>query len=146
MSARWKSIAVTVLLAALASGAGAWAGVTWTANRHEAPSLHEIVHRRLDLTPEQTTRIDEIERSFAVRRAPLEAQLLQANRRLADAIAANEGNSPAVQASVDEFHDAMGALQKATIAHAFEMRSVLTAEQGRAFDAAVADALLQDAR
>ncbi|MCV0415687.1 MAG: periplasmic heavy metal sensor [Brevundimonas sp.] len=146
MSARWKSIVVTVLLAAVASGAGAWAGVNWTAKRHEPASLHEIVHRRLDLTAEQTNRIDAIEEDFAVRRAPLEAQLRQANRRLAAAIAANEGNSAEVQASVDEFHDAMGALQKATIAHAFEMRGVLGPDQARAFDAAVADALLQDSR
>lgn len=146
MTARWKSIAVTVLLAALASGVGAWAGVTWTAQRHEPASLHEIVHRRLDLTPAQETRIDTIERDFAARRAPLEMQLREANRQLATAIAANEGNSPAVQASVDEFHDAMGALQKATIAHAFEMRAVLTPDQARRFDAAVSDALLQEAR
>lgn len=137
---------VTVLLAAVASGAGAWAGVNWTSKRHEPASLHEIVHRRLDLSPDQKTRIDAIEASFAGRRAPLEAQLRQANRRLAHAIAANEGNSAEVQASVDEFHDAMGALQKATIAHAFEMRAVLGPDQARAFDAAVADALLQETR
>lgn len=146
MSPRWKSVLITVLLAALASGAGAWLCANWTAKRHAPASLHAIIHRELVLTADQETRLDRIETAFAARRAPLESRLRDANADLARAIAANEGDSPAVQASVDQYHDAMGALQKETIAHAFEMRGVLTPDQARAFDAAVADALLQDTR
>ena len=47
---------------------------------------------------------------------------------------------------MDHFHVAMGDLQKATIAHVFEMRSVLTPAQAEVFDVAVVDALRADAR
>ncbi|HEY1072820.1 periplasmic heavy metal sensor [Brevundimonas sp.] len=146
MSGGWKSIALTAVLAALASGVGAWAGAEWMMKRHQTPSLHDIVHRRLDLTAEQDARLDEIEARFAPQRASLEADVRAANRELAAAIAANQGDSPQVQAAVDHFHDAMGALQKATIAHVFEMRSILTPEQAQTFDKGVAGALVQETR
>ena len=94
MSGGWKSIALTAVLAALASGVGAWAGAEWMMRRHETPSLHDIVHRQLDLTAEQDARLDEIEARFAPRRAALEAEVRAANRELAAAIAASKGDSP----------------------------------------------------
>lgn len=146
MSASWKSILVTVVLAALASGGGAWLGAGWTMKRHDTPGLHDIVHQKLDLTAEQDARLDAIEARFAVRREALEADVRAANRELAQAIAASQGDSPEVRAAVDHFHDAMGALQKATIAHVFEMRAVLTPEQARVFDGEIAGALTQEPR
>lgn len=140
----WKSIALTALLAALISGAGVWIGAGWVSQQRTAPSLHDIVHHDLDLTSEQASRLKVIEDRFAKTRPALEEDVRAANRELAAAIAANQGDSPQVQAAVDHFHDAMGALQKATIAHVFEMRGVLTPEQTRAFDKGVANALLQD--
>ncbi len=146
MSAGWKSIALTVVLAALASGGGAWLAAGWVMKQHETPSVHDIVHRRLKLTAEQDARLDVIEARFAVRREALEAELRAANRELAAAIAASQGDSPEVRAAVDHFHDAMGALQKATIAHVFEMRAVLTPDQARVFDREIAGALMQEPR
>ena len=145
MSAGWRSIAITAALAAIASGAGTWASTAWLMKQHEAPSLHSIVHDQLDLTADQETRLEVIEARFASQRVALEADVRAANRELADAIAASEGDSPQVQAAVDHFHVAMGDLQKATIAHVFEMRSVLTPQQAQVFDRQVVGALLQDA-
>ena len=146
MSSNWKSIALTVVLAALASTGGAWLSAGWMMKRHETPSLHEIVHRRLDLSPQQKATLDAIEAGFDVRREALEGDVRAANRELAQAIAASQGDSPEVRAAVDHFHDAMGALQKATIAHVFEMRAVLTPEQARVFDREIAGALTQEPR
>jgi Spy/CpxP family protein refolding chaperone len=146
MSSNWKSIALTVVLAALARGGGAWLGAGWMMRQHVTPGLHDIVHRKLNLTAEQDARLDEIEARFAVRREALEADVRAANRELAQAIAASQGDSPDVRAAVDHFHDAMGALQKATIAHVFEMRAVLTPEQARVFDGEIAGALTQESR
>ncbi|WP_427789819.1 periplasmic heavy metal sensor [Brevundimonas diminuta] len=146
MSAGWKSMALTVALAALASGGGAWWTAGWMMKRNETPGVHDIVHRRLKPTGEQDDRLNAIEARFAVQREALESELRAANRELANAIAASQGDTPEVRAAVDRFHDAMGALQKATIAHVFEMRAVLTPEQARVFDREIADALTQEPR
>lgn len=146
MSANWKSILLTVVLAAMASGAGAWGAAAWMMRQHEPPGIHDIVHRKLKLTAAQDARIDGIEARFSTRRKALEADVRAANRELANAIAASQGDSPEVRAAVDHFHDAMGALQKATIAHVFEMRAVLTPEQALIFDREIAGALTQEPR
>lgn len=145
MTANWKSIVVTAVLAALASGAATWASATWVLRERQPPSLHSVVHEQLDLSAEQARRLDAIEARFAAGRPALEAEVRAANRELAAAIAASKGDTPQVQAAVDHFHAAMGDLQKATIAHVFEMRSVLTPAQAEVFDAAVVDALRHDA-
>lgn len=145
MRATWKSIVVTAILAALASGAATWVSATWVMRERQPPSLHSVVHEQLNLSPEQDRRLDAIEARFAAQRPALEAEVRAANRELAAAIAASDGDTPQVQAAVDHFHSAMGELQKATIAHVFEMRSVLTPAQAEVFDAAVVDGLRDDA-
>jgi hypothetical protein len=146
MAIAWKSIAVTVALAAAASGIGAWAGATWVLNKQTPPSLHEIVHEHLDLSPEQHREIEGLEARFANQRVALEGRVQAANRELAEAIKVSNGDSRAVQPAVDHFHDAMGDLQQATIAHIFEMRSVMTDAQARRFDRSMVEALTADAR
>ena len=146
MAIAWKSIVVTVALAAAASGVGAWAGATWVLNKQTPPSLHEIVHNDLDLSPEQHKKIEAIEARFAGQRVQLEGRVQAANRELAEAIRVSNGDSRAVQPAVDHFHDAMGGLQQATIAHIFEMRTVLNDAQARRFDRSVVEALTADAQ
>ncbi|MFK4056559.1 Spy/CpxP family protein refolding chaperone [Brevundimonas sp. NPDC046655] len=146
MPVAWKSIAVTVALATAASGIGAWAGASWVLNRQAPPSLREIVHKDLDLSSEQHRKIDSIEDRFAEQHLTLEGQVQAANRELAEAIRVSNGDSRVVQPAVDHFHDAMGDLQQATIAHIFEMRSVMTDAQARRFDRSMVEALSADAR
>ena len=138
MSAGWKSIALTVVLAALAGGVGAWGGATWVLKRDARPSLHEIVHEDLKLNPAQLARIEVLEADFATRRVALEREV---HRELAQAIAASDGDSRVVQPAVDHFHDVMGELQQATIAHIFQMRAVMTPTQAERFDRSVVEAL-----
>ena len=145
MNTTWKSIVITAILAAFASGMATWASATWVMRERQPPSLHSVVHEQLDLSAEQDRQLDAIEARFATRRPALEAEVRVANRELAAAIAASDGDTPQVQAAVDHFHAAMGDLQKATITHVFEMRSVLTPAQAEVFDAAVVDALRDDA-
>lgn len=141
MLSGWKSIALTVVMAVAASGIGAWAGATWVLKHDTPPSLHEIVHEGLDLDASQLARIEAIEARFATRRVALEQRVQAANRELATSIAASDGDSRVVQPAVDHFHDAMGDLQQATIAHIFEMRTVMTPAQAERFDKGVAEAL-----
>ena len=140
-----KSTLVTAVLAAAVGAAAAWGAMTIQARQDRPADLHHLVHERLDLSPEQDRRLDEIEAAFAERRAPLEAEVRQANAELSAAIAASQGETPEVQAAVDHFHTAMGDLQMATIRHVFEMRAVLTPRQAEEFARAVVEPLRADA-
>lgn len=136
-----RSLAITAVVAALASALATWASASWI-HRDRAPtSLHAAIHSQIDLTPEQERRIDVLETGFAHERTRLEGELRAANREMVTAISANQGDTPEVQAAVDHFHDAMGDLQKATLAHVFQMRAELTPEQAQSFDAAVVESL-----
>lgn len=108
------------------------------------PTLHEIVHEGLDLSEGQERQVEQAEVTFARQRAELEAEVRAANNELAVAIRRGGGDTPEVRSAVDHFHDAMGALQAATLAHIFEMRSVLTPAQATVFDQRVAEALADE--
>lgn len=103
--------------------------------------LHALLHRQLDLDPQQLTAIEEIEERFAMRRQALELEMRADNARLAAAIQAEQGFGPQVAAAVDHSHQIMGQLQKETLEHIFEMRAVLRPDQTQRFDEAVARAL-----
>lgn len=141
MSVGLRNLLFTVALAAVAAALGAWGGARYVVGARAPASLHETVHHKLDLTAEQERRIDALEGRFAVRRKALEADMRAANAELASAIEASDGYTPQVQAAVDHFHHAMGALQKETIAHVFDMRAELTPAQAARFDAEVARTL-----
>ncbi|MBI5941134.1 MAG: periplasmic heavy metal sensor [Caulobacterales bacterium] len=142
-----RNLLITVILAVLAAGGGAWICAYYVISHQSAgPSLHDMVHRDLNLTPEQSRKLDAIEDRYAVERKALEADVRAANHELADAIRDGHKDSPKVEAAIDHLHMAMGALQKATIAHVFDMRAVLTQQQARAFDAEVIAALTQEDR
>ena len=92
---------------------------------------------------DQKAELEQIEHRFAARKAELEQKLRAANLALAGAMEADKSYSPAVQAAIDDFHTAMGELQKVTIEHVFEMREILTEEQAIVFDAEVVRALTE---
>lgn len=147
MTPALRNLVLTVVLAAFAGAAGAWICARYVISHHAAgASLHDVVHRDLGLSADQERRLEVIEKDYAGRRATLEADIRAANRELAVAIAQGRADSPAVDAAVDHVHMAMGALQKATIAHVFEMRAVLTPEQTKRFDRAVVSALTDEDR
>lgn len=103
--------------------------------------LHELLHRDLELDAGQHARLETIEKSYAVHRQALEAELRADNAWLAQAIKSEHGYGPQVAAAVDRSHHAMGALQKETLEHIFAMRAVLRPDQTEKFDDAVVKAL-----
>lgn len=139
-----------VLLAAIAFAAaiaGVVAGrIMLPAQSHTGAELHAVLHGDLDLDAAQQARIETIERSFAIRRRALELELRTDNAKLAAAIEAEHGFGPQVSASIDASHEAMGKLQKETLAHVFAMRAILRPAQTARFDAAVVKALTADQR
>ncbi len=135
-----RAILVTALVALAAGFGGVWLGMKALAPA-PAPSMHDVVHHRLDLSGDQLARIETLEATFAARKHALELEMRSANAELAAAIREEHENGPRVAAAVERFHGAMGRLQTETIAHMFAMREVLNDEQKAIFDDTVVEAL-----
>lgn len=147
MTPGFRNLLITIALVVVAAGGGAWLCARYVVTHHDqGPSLHDMVHENLDLTADQSQRLEAIEKTYAVERARLEDEVRAANRELATAIRKGEKESPELNAAIDHLHLAMGALQKATIRHVFDMRAVLTPEQARTFDAEITSALTEEGR
>jgi hypothetical protein len=145
MTPSWRGLALTAFVALAAGFGGVWLGKQVFQHRGP-PALHEVVHDRLHLRPDQRARIETLEANFLARRRTLELEMQTANAELADAIRREHGYGPRVTAAVERFHGAMRELQSETIRHVFAMREVLDAEQQAAFDATIVEALTAEAR
>lgn len=141
-----RNILLTVVLAAIAGAAGAAASARYLSVDEPPPSMHDVLHDELNLTPEQERRLEAAEQRFTQRRAVLTREMQAANAELATAIRISERYGPEVQTAVEHFHSSMGDLQKETVLHMFEMRSLLTPEQAARFDRRVGEALTQESR
>ena len=134
-------MAIIGMVALFAGFSGAWLHSV-TTEPIAATSLHDRLHATIDLSTEQSTKLDALEQTFQVQKTALENDMRLANRELADAMAQDKAYTPKVQAAIDHFHHAMGDLQKATIEHVFSMRAILTPAQQTTFDARVRDTLI----
>ncbi|HVK41224.1 MAG TPA: periplasmic heavy metal sensor [Phenylobacterium sp.] len=141
-----RGLLLTLVLAALAAGLGAWGGARYVLRAQQEPSLHAFVHDKLNLSSDQEAKLDVLEREFAVRRSAREAELRLANAELAAAIEAKHRYSPEVQTAIEHFHDVMGELQKETIVHILHMRAILTPSQAEIFDKRVSEALTEETK
>lgn len=141
MTPRLRGLLVTLIVALAAGFAGVGFGkLVFDRNQHQ-PTLHEVIHQELHLTPAQTRQIETLESAFRVRRQALELEMRAANAELASAIRDEHGYGPRVSAAVERFHHAMGRLQTEIIQHVFAMREVLTPDQKEIFDNTVVSAL-----
>ncbi|CAN5913699.1 hypothetical protein BH11PSE3_BH11PSE3_14310 [soil metagenome] len=137
----------TIVIAFLAALVGVLLGRSLLDHWQAPPSdVHALIHGQLDLDDGQKSRLADLELQFASRRTAIEGELRTANARLAEAIAAEHGAGPAVNQAIDRSHEAMGRLQKETLAHIFAMRQLLRPDQARKFDQAVVKALTEDHR
>lgn len=141
MTPRLRGLLVTVVLALVAGFAGVALGKLVFERNHRQPTLHEVIHQELHLTPAQMQQIESLEADFSVRRQALEMEMRAANAELASAIREEHGYGPRVSAAIERFHHAMGQLQTEMIQHVFAMREVLTPDQKEIFDNTVVSAL-----
>jgi len=142
-----KSALRTLIIAFLAAFVGVFVGRSVLDHqRSPPPGVHAFVHDRLDLDDDQRARLAAVEQQFAVRRTAIEMALRANNARLAEAIEAEHGAGPRVNEAIDRSHEAMGRLQKETLAHIFAMRQLLRPDQAKKFDQAVVKALTEDYR
>ena len=76
-----RNLLITGVLVVIAAGAGAWLCARYVVSHHAArPSLHEMVHDRLDLTPQQERRLAAIEGRYAADRGRLEGEIRAVRR------------------------------------------------------------------
>ncbi len=121
------------------SGATAWAVLRWhVAHEHGKTSeasghaaldseerFHAWAHEHLKPSASQVAVLDAGEARFAVRRRELRDVMRTAGDALRSAILRDKSDSTAVKAALDELAAAQAALQKATLAHLFEMAGQL---------------------
>lgn len=133
-----------IMLLALALAAG-WLGSYfanyWSQQDVETQGIHSFLHNELDLTDTQLMQLRALEADFAIKQKSLELSLQAANADLAAAMEAEHEYGPKVSSAIEAVHEKMGALQKATVEHVFNMRRLLTDKQQDAFDARVGNAL-----
>ena len=139
-----RSVLVTVAVAFAAGLGGVWLGQAISASTPHHASLHEAIHRDLDLSAAQRERIEGLEHDFDARRQALEVEMRTANAELATAVREEHGYGPRVTAAIEHCHHVMGELQSATMAHVFAMREVMTPDQQQRFDGIVASALVAE--
>lgn len=141
-----RGLLLTLVLAALAAGLGAWGGAKYVLRAEREPSLHSFLHDKLNLSSDQKAKLEVLETEFAVRRRAREAELRLANAELAAAIETQHRYSPEVKTAIEHFHDVMGELQKETIVHILDMRAILTPNQAAIFDKRVSEALTEETK
>ena len=131
-----------IVLTAVAAAVGGWAGIRYgLAGERPRVGLDQVIHRELNLTPEQDGQIETLEDKFAARRTQLEQEMRAANRELAEAIAAEHAYGPRAQSAIERFHRAESTLQEETVKHVLAMRTVLTNDQMKRFDEAISKSL-----
>jgi hypothetical protein len=142
-----RSMVLTLVLSVTGAALGAWGGAEYVLHQvHRPIALHELLHEKLHLTAAQQAQVAGMERQHSARRQALEAEMRAANADLAQAFQEQHAYTPKVQAAIDRFHMAMGALQKETIVHVLAMRSVLNAQQATEFDDTVVRSLTEEPR
>ncbi|WP_036504386.1 periplasmic heavy metal sensor [Novosphingobium sp. AP12] len=147
MGKRIGGYALVAMIAFLAALAAVLVTRTWIPAQPRTESeVHALIHKELDLDPQQEQRIDKLEADFLARRAELEAQMRSDNARLARAIVTEHGYGPSVSGVVDHMHYVMGTLQKETLKHIFAVRAELRADQAAKFDTVVTEVLTATAK
>ncbi len=139
----WKLLALAALVGLGSGLGGVFVGTILTRSDTHRDTLDAAVHRELDLTPEQDRRLEAIEAGYALRQAALDAELRAAARDIAAAVVEDHAQSERLSQAIDRFHNAMGQTQRDAIAHVFEMRAVLNADQQARFDMIVREELLR---
>ncbi len=130
---RSSSALILLGIVGLVAASAACLSIMLYSNWHKPvqQNAHDWIHTQLNITAEQDLALAPIEKRYRSERNNLEQQLTLANRELAEAILADGRESERVHAAIEKIHVHMGALQRVTIGHVFEMKGILTPEQYR---------------
>ena len=145
MSAYWRNLAITVVVALAAGWAGGALGVRTLGPVEEMLPLRQsvsaIVRNDLRLTDEQMRELQNIENRYYDRRIQLRSHVAEANRELADALMNDMAFGREAQQASQHVERGLGDLQRATVVYVLEVRDVLTPEQQVIYDRKVREVL-----
>lgn len=146
MSAFWRNLIITIVVALVAGGIGGFMGARNLVESEEQSlplrqTVAEIVRRDLHLTSNQAQEIQAIETRYFDRRTNLRRDVSDANRELADALMSDMAFGREAQEASNHVEQGLGELQRATIMYVLEVRDVLTPEQQMVYDRRVREAL-----
>jgi len=152
MTAYWRHLILTVALAGMAGFGGVWFGL-----REMRPGpppadrlpmiITQMTHSSLkDLSADQLTAIESIEKKFVANRDSERTRIMGTNANLANALAEEMSFGPKTEASIQTLESSVGQLQKDTVIYVLELREVLNPAQRAVFDEKVAAALMTDTR
>jgi hypothetical protein len=145
VSAYWRNLAITVVVALAAGWAGGALGVRTLGPVEEMLPLRQsvsaIVRNDLKLTDEQMRELQNIENRYYDRRIQLRSHVAEANRELADALMNDMAFGREAQQASQHVERGLGDLQRATIVYVLEVRDVLTPEQQMVYDRKVREVL-----
>ena len=111
----------------------------WSA--HDQAHGHQWLHEELDLTAKESAAIDAFEGPFRTERARLQKEFNTRVQTIAALLESSSELTPAVTQAVHELHIVHGELQELSIAHYFEMLSVLPPEKQERLRKLAVDAL-----
>ncbi len=126
---KWGILLSFVFTAMVASTVSIFGMKFWASQQMTSQDSHQWIHRQFRLTKEQDLALSPIENKYQLRKKELMREMSRANHELAIAILTNPGHSPSVDQAAQKVHFVMGELQKLTLDHVFEMKTVLTQEQ-----------------
>jgi len=146
VSAFWRNLLITVVVALVAGGIGGFMGARNLVDAEVQglplrQTVAEIVRRDLNLTSNQAQEIQAIENRYFDRRTLLRRNVTDANRELADALMSDMAFGREAQEASNHVEQGLGELQRATIMYVLEVRDVLTPEQQLVYDRRVREAL-----
>lgn len=130
-----KKIIAFFLLVVVVAGVSAFCAVRLSracaACGPASPSCcaHDWLHEKLQLTPAQKQALAPVEERFHANYEQASKRLAEANRELARTLSEEKTFSPAVATAIENVHHRMGELQKISIQHLYDMKTVLTPEQ-----------------
>lgn len=108
---------------------------------HDRPQGHQWLHKELDLTVEEAAAIDAFEEPYRDERARLQKEFNARVQAIATLLENSDELTPEVTHAVHELHIVHGQLQELSIAHYFEMLSVLPPEKQEGLRELAIDAL-----
>jgi hypothetical protein len=146
VSAFWRNLLITVVVALVAGGIGGYMGARNLVETEESTlplrqTVAEIVRRDLHLTSNQAQEIQAIETRYFDRRTTLRRDVSDANRELADALMSDMAFGREAQQASNHVEQGLGELQRATIMYVLEVRDILTPEQQMVYDRRVREVL-----